>query len=284
MAALPREVATQAQVLHTACGEGQMVWRRWGRGRPVVLLHGSHGSWTHWLRNVQALAAAGYEVWAADLPGAGDSALPAEGERGAPQTLVAPVLQGLAQALGERNCAIVAFSFGALVAARLIDAAPQRFNAWVLVGPAGMGWPATEEPPLQAWRHLDDAIERRAVHRHNLAALMLHRPGALDELAVTLQADNTARYRLVRKPVPADATVLNTIRSVPVPVAGIWGSRDVRVHERRERTLATLSQARDFRGMAWIEGAAHWVQYDAGDEFNAALLAALHACEGKSVS
>ena len=28
-----------ARVERTRCGEGTMVWRRWGTGRPLVLLH-----------------------------------------------------------------------------------------------------------------------------------------------------------------------------------------------------------------------------------------------------
>ena len=54
-----------------ASGEGQVVWHRWGRGAPVVLLHGGAGSWRHWVRNVDALLAAGRTVWAPDLPGLG---------------------------------------------------------------------------------------------------------------------------------------------------------------------------------------------------------------------
>ncbi|HEX4114045.1 MAG TPA: hypothetical protein VH020_16050, partial [Stellaceae bacterium] len=36
----------------TPCGDGTMVWREWGEGVPVVLLHGGYGSWQHWLRNI----------------------------------------------------------------------------------------------------------------------------------------------------------------------------------------------------------------------------------------
>ncbi|MEG2631610.1 MAG: alpha/beta hydrolase, partial [Comamonas sp.] len=44
---------------------GQMVWHVWGEGAgglPLVLLHGGSGSWTHWVRNIEALVAAGREV------------------------------------------------------------------------------------------------------------------------------------------------------------------------------------------------------------------------------
>jgi len=54
-----------------------MVWHEWGEGPTVVLLHGGYGSWTHWIRNIDALAAE-HRVIAADLPGLGDSAMPPE--------------------------------------------------------------------------------------------------------------------------------------------------------------------------------------------------------------
>jgi pimeloyl-ACP methyl ester carboxylesterase len=31
-----------------------VVWRSWGSGPPLLLLHGLHGSWMHWVRNVAA--------------------------------------------------------------------------------------------------------------------------------------------------------------------------------------------------------------------------------------
>ncbi|MDB5843914.1 MAG: hydrolase-like protein, partial [Polaromonas sp.] len=53
-----------------------MVWRCWGEGAPVVLLHGGSGSWTHWIRNIPTLVACSRQVWAPDLPGFADSASP----------------------------------------------------------------------------------------------------------------------------------------------------------------------------------------------------------------
>ena len=49
-------LASQARVVRTPCGDGNMVWRVWGRGEPLVLFHGGSGSWTHWIRNIPELA------------------------------------------------------------------------------------------------------------------------------------------------------------------------------------------------------------------------------------
>ena len=62
----------------TPCGAGTLVWHVWGQATrhpawpPLVLLHGGSGSWTHWLRNINALVDAGRWVLVPDLPGFGD--------------------------------------------------------------------------------------------------------------------------------------------------------------------------------------------------------------------
>ena len=53
-------------------------WRRFGTDTtrpPLVLLHGGHGSWMHWLRNAEALSA-GRTLWLPDMPGFNESDAP----------------------------------------------------------------------------------------------------------------------------------------------------------------------------------------------------------------
>ena len=37
---------------------GRLHYVEAGRGDPVILLHGGHGSWTHWVANIAALSRA----------------------------------------------------------------------------------------------------------------------------------------------------------------------------------------------------------------------------------
>ncbi|MFN8953387.1 MAG: alpha/beta fold hydrolase, partial [Burkholderiales bacterium] len=64
--------------LQTTCDGSRTVWHAWGQPTQpaVVLLHGGSGSWTHWVRNIAPLQAAGWRVLVPDLPGFGDSDLP----------------------------------------------------------------------------------------------------------------------------------------------------------------------------------------------------------------
>src|SRR5215210_7165157 len=74
-AAVVDAIACTARKVRTPCGDGSMVWRVWGVGEPLVLFHGGSGSWTHWIRNIAELSKH-YELWLADIPGLGDSAMP----------------------------------------------------------------------------------------------------------------------------------------------------------------------------------------------------------------
>src|SRR5713101_4198486 len=75
--ALVAGIAAEADRIETPCGDGTMVWRCWGGGPPLVLLHGGYGSWMHWIRNVPPLSRQ-FRVIAPDLPGLGESAIPPE--------------------------------------------------------------------------------------------------------------------------------------------------------------------------------------------------------------
>ncbi len=97
-----------AERVWTPCGEGaRMVWRRWGSGRPLVLLHGDAGSWMHWARNIEALAAH-RTVWAPDMPGFADSDLPRGGLDA--DSIADIVASNLPQILGAQHFDLVGFS------------------------------------------------------------------------------------------------------------------------------------------------------------------------------
>src|SRR5579871_606784 len=107
-ARLVADLDARAERFETPCGSGSLVWRRWGAGPPLVLMHGGQGAWSHWIRNIDALAAE-RAVWAVDLPGSGDSAdAPEETHEGISDVLA----QGLRQLFGERlPVDVVGFSF-----------------------------------------------------------------------------------------------------------------------------------------------------------------------------
>ena len=268
----------QATVLRTPCGEGHAVWHRWGPATtgtrpPVVLLHGGSGSWTHWVRNIDALVAAGRQVLVPDLPGFGDSARP---PGGADADAVAPVLAlGLAELLGDAPCDLVGFSFGGMTAGLMAFAHPARVARLVLVGAPAMGLATRRLVVLHPWRHLDDAAAREKVHRGNLAALMLHHPESIDALALRLHIDNVVRDRMQGRRLAYTEVLKQALLELRCPVHAIYGREDALYRGRTDALAAAFAEAPALASFALVDDAGHWVQYERAETFNALLLAAL---------
>jgi pimeloyl-ACP methyl ester carboxylesterase len=258
----------------TPCGDGELVWHAWGREQdiPLVLLHGGSGSWTHWIRNVEALAAAGRHVLVPDLPGFGDSARPPEGQDA---DAVAPAL---AQGLVDLGCAgpvdLVGFSFGGLCGALMAAARPERVRRLVLVGAPGLGL-RSKRLPLTSWREQPGEEGRRAAHRSNLATLMIADPAKIDTLAVDLQAANVPRDRMHRRKLALTDLLLQTLPALQCPVDAIYGAQDALYRESLEKLQPCLERAPYFGRLELVPDAGHWVQYEAPAAFRASLEAIL---------
>lgn len=270
------QLLTEATRLTTPCGDGHIVWHAWGpaRGRPVLLLHGGSGSWTHWLRSIAPLVAAGRRVIAPDLPGFGDSARPPSGEDA--DAMPEPLEAGLSTVVGDEPIDIVGFSFGGMLAGLWAAAYPRRAARLVLVGPPAMGVADSRQVDLRAWRHLPEGAGRDAVHRHNLAVLMLHDPAAVDDEALALHRANVLRDRLPRRRLARTRALAEALACVRCPVYAIYGEHDaIHAGHAAELTRAFTAATPRFVRLHWIAGAGHWVQHERPEAFNAALAEAL---------
>lgn len=262
--ALSRRIATP-------CGDGELVWHVWGKddSEPLVLLHGGSGSWTHWIRNVEALAAAGRRVVVPDLPGFGDSARPPGGQDA---DFVAPaVAAGLRELLGEAPVDVIGFSFGGLTGALMAASHPGQVKRLVLVGAPGLGLRG-KRLTLRSWRQEADQAERLVAHRSNLATLMLYRDQAIDDLAVSLQAANVPRDRLQRRKLALTDILVQTLPAIPCPVDAIYGEKDALYRETLDAVQPLLAKAPAFGELALLPDAGHWVQYEGPIAFHRELL------------
>jgi 2-hydroxy-6-oxonona-2,4-dienedioate hydrolase len=254
----------------TACGAGSMVWRSWGGGRPLVLLHGASGSWTHWIRNILPLAA-WFRVLAPDMPGFGDSETPPE-----PHTadgladMVAAGIDAVVPSPAELD--IAAFSFGGIIGGLVAARLGSRVRTLALLGAGGFGLPRAPTRPLVRIPQglAPDAV--RHAHRENLAILMIACPEKIDDLAVLAQMENLRRTRFKSGAIPESDALLRALRAIRARITGIWGGRDAFVGgdvEARRRILASVQPDLDFRV---IDDAGHWAIYEAATEVDAALL------------
>ena len=105
-------------------------------GERIVLVHGTGGRADRWLRNVDALAAAGHHVYAFDLPGHGFAS------KGAGLDCSVPgyrrFLGDFLDAMKIANATIVGTSLGGHVVASYACEHPERVRAVVLSGSMGL--------------------------------------------------------------------------------------------------------------------------------------------------
>jgi 2-hydroxy-6-oxonona-2,4-dienedioate hydrolase len=266
-------VLALSRCITTPCGDGQMIWHAWGEDgkEPLVLLHGGSGSWTHWIRNVEALAAMGRRIVVPDLPGFGDSARPPGGQDA---DSVAPALaQALPAIVGDAPVDVVGFSFGGLCGALMAASHPERVKRLVLVGAPGLGL-RDRRLPLTSWR--DQATEegKLAAHRSNLGTLML-KPETVDDLAVALQAANVPRDRMHRRRLALTDILTETLPTIRCRIDAIYGERDALYEGLLPALREKLAAAPTLGELVLVPGAAHWLQYEDAGAFQRELVGLL---------
>lgn len=262
-----RAVAEQARRAETPCGDGSIVWRAWGTGRPLVLLHGGSGSWRHWLRNIPRFAAERM-VLCPDLPGLGDSDLPPA--PASPEGIGAILRDGLRRLLPEGpGYDLAGFSFGALCAGHLAAQDPERCLSLTIVGAGALGF--TRSPTeLVKVRHLEGPARDEA-NRHNLAALMFADATRIDEVALAMQDLHTRRARFKSRGWASTDSLKQAILRSRAPLGAIYGEEDAIARPHVQLRLDLVREMRPGAPVEKIPGAGHWVAYEAPEAFNAAL-------------
>ena len=262
-----------ARIHHTPCGGGRLAWQQWSEpdaGPPLLLIHGGFGSWTHWLANIEGLRQK-RELWSLDLPGLGASADIFRAAR--PTHFAAIIAKGIRMLLGSRPYQLAAFSFGAMVAAELaLDRDCERFAA---IGAAGCAELHVQVPLTPPPGPTATAEAAASVHRDNLRALMFSPDFPIDELAVSLQANNLANARFNSRGLSRTSGFLDALPHIDAELVGIWGSEDATAGgaagiEARRRAFSANGQNARFHV---LEGVGHWAMYEAPEALNELLLA-----------
>jgi pimeloyl-ACP methyl ester carboxylesterase len=258
-------VAAEAERVETPCGEGSMVWRIWGSGPTLVLLHGGYGSWMHWIRNVLPLSRQ-FMVVAPDLPGLGESATPTEPHtaEGLARIIVAG-LQVVTPRQGDLH--IAGFSFGGVLGGHVATQLGEQLHGFTIVGSNGLG---LVRQPTELQRLPPEASEETAlaVARHNLGVLMIADPARIDELAIYIQSRNAPRARVKSRRFSRADTLARALPHVKARLDGIWGERDATAYPHLEERAQTLRSFQAAARFEVIPGAGHWVQYENAARFN----------------
>ena len=143
----------------------------------------------------------------------------------------------------------------------------ERVRAFTVVGSNGLGLvrQPTDLQRVPAGASVDAAL---AVHRHNLGALMIADPAKIDELAVYIQSQNAPRGRVRSRRFSRADTLVRALPLIKARLDGIWGGRDATAYPHLDERARTLRSHQPDARFEIIEGAGHWVQYEAADGFN----------------
>lgn len=266
-----RELDASARRSESPCGDGSMVWRSWGNGAPLVMLHGGAGSWRHWVRNVPVFSTT-RRVLAPDLPGLGEAANPPAGSDMA--AIAAIVAAGIDAQLGpQATYDLVGFSFGASVGGHLSLLHGTRVRSLTMLGAGGLVKPTTPITLERIRGKEGDALVE--AHRTNLGRSMIADKSRIDALALAIQDWNARHSRL---DTPALITLRPLAVSLPqlrIRVNAIWGERDQIAYYTLENRIAALRVLLPGITPHVIPRAGHWAAYEAPEAFNATLTAFL---------
>ncbi len=262
-----------AQRFETPCGDGVMVWRRWGQVRdgrpPLVLLHGGSGSWMHWIKVIPALAAM-TEIWVADMPGLGDSAMPRAPHN--PAMAGEVVADGVRQLfVRKQKLDLIGFSFGAHVGTFAAASLSDRLRSFTICGCAALGLPHNRLD-FERERANMSVAESNEVHRINLARLMISNPARIDALAIYTHGTNIRRARFKSRAFAETAEIPVNLPRVSAKLNAIWGAQDVLATPSVEARYAVLRRSHPELRTRTIANAGHWVAYEQPEAFVSAVL------------
>jgi pimeloyl-ACP methyl ester carboxylesterase len=230
----------------------------------VLLLHAGIGDRRMWAPQVEALAVAGHQPVALDLPGYGDEPL-------LPGRL--SYVEHVAERL-DGPAAVVGCSFGGRVALELAVERPELVERLVLVNAALPGWQWSEA--VQAAGDAED----EALDRGDLAAaaeqnMIWLAPGASEEVRDLVRAMATRNYELVLpvyeqvEGVQVEPPVSERLDEIGVPTLIVTGAEDVpdvhAIADMLERGIPDTQRAS-------VSGAGHLPSLERPDELNALLL------------
>lgn len=254
-----------------------VAWRSFGKGEPMVLLHGGAGSWLHWIKNIDALAEH-FQVIAIDQPGYGDSDpvdwnLPGD----AYLDLVHRAISAIVRDAPWVH--IAGFSFGGFIAADLARRFDHRCAALSMTGGAGYGRPEGRGFTLDSRRRMAERLGRDpsadeiwAMQKENLGKLMIWDKAKLDDWAVDMQVLNVARTRFDSRTLSWTDGTVDRVAELGCPVMVVYGEHDAAAIPPIPDRIARIKDVHADARIEIIPGCGHWAMYEAPAAVNTLMI------------
>lgn len=246
-------------------------------GLPVVLVHGTGGRADRWIRNLDALAAAGYHAYAFDLPGHGFAAKGPGVECSVPA--YRRLLAGFVEQLGATQVAVVGTSLGGHVAASYAVENPGKVKAIALVGSMGLlPIGAEARGRIQAGANNQSREGVATKFQRVIFDPSLVTPEMVEEeFRINNSAGAKESFAMLGKYIADrldDEVVGEKLAALKKPVLLAWGDQDKTVPLAvGEGALKLIPGSK----LVVLQGAAHTPYYERPDQFNRALIDFLEA-------
>lgn len=249
--------------------DSKVCWRSWGKGKPLILLHGGYGSWAHWIKQAIPFSK-NYNVLIPDMPGFGESedlTLPHT-----PEKISANIAETLLKLISPEETPIICgFSFGGLIAGHLSYNLIERGlnpEKLILVGPGGLGAKRGEMRNMIARHSKMSEEEIYQAHKINLEILMMHDATKVDDWSVHIQKQNTDAHRIKSRPISSTDTLARILEKQDVPLFLLWGEKDASVGVYLEDRMSILRDINSKVRFHVEYNLGHWIMYENDVIFN----------------
>lgn len=260
-------------------------------GPPVILLHGFPEYWGGWAKQIPALAAAGYRVWAPDQRGYNLSSKPA-GLRTYDIDALARDVVGLIDATRREKVLLVGHDWGAAVAWWVAGNYPERLHKLAILNVPHLA--VMFRTVWRSWTQMRKSWYIFFFQIPRLPEASLRRKGWTNAIRAlkgsarrgTFTAEDIAGYRAAWSQPGAITGMINWYRAagrtqgklrslgrITVPTLMIWGAKDLALgREMAQPSIDLCDRGR----LVFIEEAGHFVQHEEPARVNELLLQFLH--------
>lgn len=239
-----------------------------GSGHPLLLLHGgSPGacSLVSWNKNIDYFARSGFEVYALDQPGYGNTDKPkdysVEYRVGHARSFINQV--------ELRSFHLIGNSQGGYIAAR-IALEDERTKGLVVVASGTLAPAGSDEAIVMSERHREETRQYTPSAENTQSFSMgtvLNKDLAkeLSEVRHSMSVGKNFETQVARRSAPPPKSIQDELQSLRVKTLILWGNNDRGAAVERAFLLFKLIPNAELH---IFDRCAHWVQWDQADRFN----------------